>query len=68
MSENDINPATLPNVERAKSLGVKQIEGKEVFITGYTHNRGKPTQFTPVDKIDKDDGLTDYYTISTAEH
>ena len=66
--ENTINPATLPSVERAKSLGVKQIENKEVFITGYTHNRGKPTQFTPADKISEEDGLTDYYTITTEEH
>ena len=69
MSENNtINPATLPTVERAKSLGVKQIEGKEVFITGYTHNRGKPTDFTPAEKISNVDGLTDYYTITTEEH
>jgi len=66
MSENEtINPADLPQVEKSKSLGVKQIEGKEVFITGYTHNRGKPTQYTPKDKISDEDGKTDYYTIRT---
>lgn len=65
MSENNtIDPSTLPQVEKSKSLGIGKIEGKEVFITGYQHNRGRASPFTPKDEIDEE-GMTDYYTIKT---
>jgi len=68
MSENKtINPAEVPQVEKSKSLGIKKIEGKEVFITGYAHTRGQPTQYTPKEKISEEDGKTDYWTIQTEE-
>lgn len=67
MSENEtINPADLPQTSLSKTLGIKNIEGKEVFITGYNHTRGKPNDYTRADQIG-DDGLTDYYTITTQE-
>ena len=40
-----------------------KIEGKEIFVTGYSHTRGKPTQFTTPDQIGSEDGLTDFWTI-----
>ena len=67
MSENKtINPAELPQVEKTNSLGIGKIEGKEIYITGYQHNRGRPSKFTLKDDIGED-GLTDYYTIRTEE-
>ena len=68
MSENKtINPAELPQVEKSKSLGIGKIEGKEIYITGYQHNRGRPTKYTQKVDISEEDGLTDYYTIKTEE-
>jgi hypothetical protein len=63
-TENTINPADTPKIEKSNTLGIGKIEGKEVFITGYQHNVGKPTQYTPKEDVNED-GLTDYYTIST---
>ena len=55
------------DTERVDSVGIKQIEGKEVHITGFRHTRGKPTQYTRADQIGEDK-LTDYYTITTREN
>ena len=52
--------------ERVDSVGIKQIEGKEINITGFRHTRGKQSKFTRPDQIGAD-GLTDYYTITTKE-
>lgn len=57
-----INPASAPTVEKSKSLGIKNISGKEIFITGCNHTRGAPTKYTREDQIGED-GKTDYYTI-----
>jgi len=61
-TKETINPANAPQVELSKSLGIKKVEGKEFFITGLAHNRGKPTQYTKKEDIGED-GKTDYYTI-----
>jgi hypothetical protein len=61
-TKETINPAEAPQVELSKSLGIKKIEGKEFFITGINHTRGKPTQYTKKEDIGED-GKTDYYTI-----
>jgi len=63
-NENTLNPATLPKPEFADTVNINKINGKEIYITGYTHNRGRPNEYTPKDKIGED-GLTDYYTITT---
>lgn len=57
-----INPANAPTLEKTKSLGIKNIDGKEIFITGCNHTRGSPTKYTRPDQVGED-GKTDYYTI-----
>lgn len=67
MSENKtINPATIPRPVFAPAEGLGKIEGQEITITGFSHNRGKPNESTDKSKIGAD-GLTDYYTIETKE-
>jgi len=61
-TKETINPADAPTLEKSKSLGIKKVEGKEFFITGLNHTRGKPTQYTKKEDIGED-GKTDYYTI-----
>jgi hypothetical protein len=61
-TKETINPANAPSIEKSKSLGIKKVEGKEFFITGVNHTKGKPTQYTKKEDIDAD-GKTDYYTI-----
>ena len=61
-----INPANIPKPSYAPTENINKVAGKAFFITGYTHNRGKPTEYTPSDKIGED-GLTDYFTITTEE-
>ena len=54
------------NTERVDSVGIGKIEGKEIHITGFKHTRGKPSKFTKADQVGED-GLTNYWTITTKE-
>jgi len=63
MTTNEtINPADIPKVEKSDAVSINKIEGKEVFVTGYSHTRGKPTQFSTPDQIGED-GNVDFWTI-----
>lgn len=63
MTTNEtLNPADTPKVEKTDAVSINKIEGKEVFVTGYSHTKGKPTQFSTPDDID-DNGQVDFWTI-----
>ena len=64
--QSTINPADQPRLERPDTCSISDIEGKVIHITGYSHTRGKPTQFTQAADIGPD-GKTDYRVISTSE-
>jgi hypothetical protein len=71
MSENDtINPADtnqqVSTEERPKAVNQKLISGKEVFITAYTHTRGKAGKYHRPDQIGADNKV-DYWTFATSE-
>jgi len=67
MTQNEtIDPATLPKPTFPPTEGLSKIAGKEVTVTGFTHNRGKPNESTDASRIGPD-GLTDYYILETAE-
>ncbi len=61
-TKETINPAEAPQVEHSKSLGIIKLEGKEFYITGVNHTRGKPTKFSKKEEIGED-GKVDYYTV-----
>lgn len=63
-SENTINPAEIERPVFPDATNINKIAGKEIFITGYNVNRGKPNDYTNPDDIGED-GLTEYRTIST---
>jgi len=67
MSENEQKiDLSQYDTDRTDSVGIKAIEGKPINITGFRHTRGKPSKYTRPDQIGED-GLTDYYTITTKE-
>ena len=65
MSNNDtIDPATIPKLEFPDAVNLNKIAGEEIFITGYTVNRGTPNDYTKPEDIGED-GKTEYRTIQT---
>lgn len=65
MSTIDIAKYNEP-VEKVEALGVKNIQGKEINITGLSHSRGKPSLHTKREDIGAD-GKTDYYIVETKQ-
>lgn len=53
-------------IEKVDALSSKDVQGKEINITGLIHNRGKPTKLTKKEDIGAD-GKTDYYIIQTKQ-
>lgn len=66
MSENEKIDLTDYGGENLPSVGIAKIASKEINIDGFKHVRGKPSQYTNKENIGED-GLTDYYTITTQE-
>lgn len=60
---NTINPAD-QKTDFPPTINLNKIDGKEIFITGYEVNRGKPNDYTNTEDIGED-GLTDYRVITT---
>ncbi len=65
-NENTLNPADTPKPEFADTVNINKIEGKEIFITGYVSNFGKPNEYTKQEDI-REDGLTEYRTVTTEQ-
>ncbi len=62
--QKTLNPADTPKqtVEKTDAVSINKISGKEIFITEYSHTRGRPTDFTQPEDIGED-GQTDFWTI-----
>ncbi len=52
--------------EQSKAVGIGKISGSIINIKNFHINRGRPSQFTPKEKIGED-GMTDYFLIDTVE-
>lgn len=65
-NENTIDPANTPRIEFADTVNINKIAGEEIFITGYSVNRGTPNDYTNADDIGED-GKTEYRTITTEQ-